>query len=54
MHLDPSAVATSVRRLVEIPQPAGTLYLTWRVTEGPDQRDEAGRLIARVAPLIRD
>lgn len=48
MHLEPSVVANSVRRLVEILQPGGTLYLTWRVTEGSDQRDDAGRLYAVV------
>ncbi|MFI6833606.1 class I SAM-dependent methyltransferase [Kribbella sp. NPDC050241] len=52
MHLEPSAVANSVRRLVEILQPGGTLYLTWRVTEGSDQRDDAGRLYAVVDPEI--
>ncbi|MEV4262438.1 class I SAM-dependent methyltransferase [Kribbella sp. NPDC049584] len=52
MHLEPSAVANSVRRLVEILQPGGTLYLTWRVTEGSDQRDDAGRLYAVVEPDV--
>jgi SAM-dependent methyltransferase len=52
MHLEPSAVANSVRRLVEILQPGGTLYLTWRVTEGSDQRDDAGRLYAVVDPDV--
>ena len=52
MHLEPSAVANSVRRLVEILQPGGTLYLTWRVTEGSDQRDNAGRLYAVVDPDV--
>ncbi|TDW92876.1 methyltransferase family protein [Kribbella pratensis] len=52
MHLEPSAVANSVRRLVEILQPGGTLYLTWRVTEGSNQRDNAGRLYAVVDPDV--
>lgn len=52
MHLEPSAVATSVRRLVDILQPGGTLYLTWRVTEGSDRRDDAGRLYAAVDPDV--
>jgi SAM-dependent methyltransferase len=52
MHVEPSAVANSVRRLVEILQPGGTLYLTWRVTEGSNQRDNAGRLYAVVDPDV--
>jgi hypothetical protein len=27
-------------------KPEGTLYLSWRVTEGHDKRDERGRLYA--------
>jgi SAM-dependent methyltransferase len=52
MHLEPSAVADSVRRLMDILQPGGTLYLTWRVTQGSDQRDDAGRLYAVVEPDV--
>jgi SAM-dependent methyltransferase len=52
MHVEPSAVVNSVRRLVEILRPGGTLYLTWRVTEGSDQRDNAGRLYAVVDPDV--
>jgi SAM-dependent methyltransferase len=55
MHLEPSTVAKSVQRLAEILQPGGTLYLTWRVTEGSDQRDDAGRLYAVVdVDVVRD
>jgi SAM-dependent methyltransferase len=46
MHLPPDAIAASVRRLMAILKPQGTLYLSWRVTEGPDKRDETGRLYA--------
>lgn len=46
MHLGPEAIAPSVARLAAILKPGGTLYLTWRTTEGPDQRDGHGRLYA--------
>jgi len=44
MHTQPEAIAPSVRRLMSILEPGGTLYLTWRVTEDSDRRDEHGRL----------
>jgi SAM-dependent methyltransferase len=46
MHLPHAAVAPSVRRLMAILKPEGVLYLSWRVTEGVDQRDRHGRLYA--------
>jgi SAM-dependent methyltransferase len=46
MHLPPDAIAASVQRLMAILEPQGTLYLSWRVTEGLDKRDESGRLYA--------
>ena len=46
MHLGREAVAPSVRRLVAILKPGGILYLSWRVTTGPDLRDTHGRLYA--------
>ncbi|VIO78413.1 class I SAM-dependent methyltransferase [Bradyrhizobium ivorense] len=46
MHLDPAQVAPSVRRMLEITKPGGVLYLSWRVTDGADQRDAHGRLYA--------
>lgn len=46
MHLAPDTVATAVRRLAALLAPGGTLYLSWRVTEGGDARDKAGRLYA--------
>jgi SAM-dependent methyltransferase len=46
MHLPRAAVAPSVRRLVGILKPGGTLYVSWRVTAGADQRDARGRLYA--------
>lgn len=35
-----------MRKLVALLAPGGTLYLSWRVTEGADRRDEHGRLYA--------
>jgi 2-polyprenyl-3-methyl-5-hydroxy-6-metoxy-1,4-benzoquinol methylase len=46
MHLPREAIAASVARLMAILKPEGTLYLSWRVTEGHDKRDERGRLYA--------
>jgi len=46
MHLAPDTVADAVRRLAALLAPGGTLYLSWRVTEGGDARDAAGRLYA--------
>jgi trans-aconitate methyltransferase len=44
MHLGADLIVASVRRLLSILEPGGTLYLSWRVTEGTDQRDAHGRL----------
>jgi hypothetical protein len=44
MHLPHMAIGAAVRRLMAILKPGGTLYLTWRVTRGSDQRDGNGRL----------
>ena len=46
MHLAADAIAPSVERLLAILRPGGVLYLSWRVTEGADQRDPHGRLYA--------
>lgn len=45
MHLGHDAIAPSVRRLITILRPGGTLYLSWRVSPS-DQRDQHGRLYA--------
>ena len=50
MHLNPAEVGPAVARLRSILKPAGTLYLSWRVTEGADQRDPQGRLYAAFEP----
>ena len=46
MHLPPAEIGPSVRSLRALLKPGGTLYLSWRVTDGEDQRDPAGRLYA--------
>jgi SAM-dependent methyltransferase len=55
MHLERDAIGPAVRRLVSLLRPGGTLYLTWRITEGTDRRDEHGRLYSAFdAALVRD
>ena len=44
MHLPRVAIPPSVQRLLDILEYGGILYLSWRVTQGEDQRDAAGRL----------
>ena len=44
MHLRRPQILAAVRRLIAILKPGGTLYLSWRVTKGADQRDRLGRL----------
>jgi 2-polyprenyl-3-methyl-5-hydroxy-6-metoxy-1,4-benzoquinol methylase len=46
MHLDPSVVGAATRRLLALLRPSGTLFLSWRVTEGGSIRDTSGRLYA--------
>ena len=46
MHLEPAQVGTSVRNLLALLRPGGTLYLSWRVTDDASRRDPAGRLYA--------
>ena len=46
MHLDPDEVSPAVRRLFGLLRPSGTLFLSWRVTEGDSLRDKHGRLYA--------
>jgi SAM-dependent methyltransferase len=52
MHLEAECIAPSVRKLLDIIEPGGTLYLSWRVTVGDDRRDEHGRLYAVFDPLL--
>jgi SAM-dependent methyltransferase len=44
MHLPRTLIAPAVRRLLAVLEPNGILYLSWRVTDGTDQRDPVGRL----------
>lgn len=44
MHLEPVQIAQATRRLLDILEPGGTLFLSWRVTEGSSQRDKHQRL----------
>ena len=46
MHLPPALVGPSVRSLLALLRPGGTLYLSWRVTDEASTRDPAGRLYA--------
>ncbi len=50
MHLDAARISAAVQRLIALLAPSGVLYLTWRVTEGGDTRDQAGRLYASFSP----
>jgi SAM-dependent methyltransferase len=52
MHLAPALIAPSVRRMLELVKPGGILYLSWRVTDGADQRDKYGRLYAAFDVLL--
>ena len=52
MHLPADAIGASVDKLLEILQPKGTLYLSWRVTEKQDKRDECGRLYSAFDPSL--
>ena len=52
MHLDRVLVPPAVRRMLEILKPGGVFYLSWRVTEGEDQRDKHERLYAAFEPSL--
>ena len=52
MHLAHEQIAPSVRRLMAILKFDGILYLSWRVTDGADQRDAQGRLYAAFASAL--
>jgi SAM-dependent methyltransferase len=46
MHLAREAIAPSLQRMMGILKPGGVLYVSWRITDGADQRDSQGRLYA--------
>lgn len=52
MHLPRTDVPGAVRRLAALLAPDGVLYLSWRVTEGEDRRDEHGRLYTAFDPAL--
>jgi SAM-dependent methyltransferase len=55
MHLRRPQILEAVRRLLAILKTNGILYLSWRVTDGADQRDDHGRLYAAFeSALIRE
>ena len=55
MHLPLEEIVQSVRRLLEILDPGGTIYLSWRVGDKERSRDDAGRLYSRFSPsLVRE
>jgi SAM-dependent methyltransferase len=55
MHLPREQIAPAVKRLVALLKPDGILYLSWRVTDGTDLRDPAGRLYTAFdSALVRD
>ena len=55
MHLRRPQILDAVRRLLAILKPDGILYLSWRVTDGADQRDPHGRLYSAFeSALIRE
>ena len=46
MHLAPAQIGPSMRGLLALLRPAGTLYVSWRVNDDDSKRDPAGRLYA--------
>lgn len=55
MHLRRPQILGAVRRLLAILKPDGILYLSWRVTDGADQRDAHGRLYSAFeSALVRE
>jgi SAM-dependent methyltransferase len=54
MHLPREQIEPSVRRMLAVLKPGGVLYLSWRVTDGGNQRDPHGRLYTAFDPdLVR-
>jgi SAM-dependent methyltransferase len=52
MHLASELIAPSVRRMLDLVKPGGIFYLSWRVSDGADQRDKYGRLYAAFDILL--
>ena len=49
MHLEQLDAIAATRRLAGLLAPGGTLYLSWRVGDSTNRRDQAGRLYAAFA-----
>ena len=55
LHLRRPQILSAVQRLLAILKLNGILYLSWRVTDGADQRDDHGRLYSAFeSALIRE
>lgn len=52
MHLETDVIEPSIRRLLQILQPSGILYLSWRTDEISNRRDDRGRLYNAFDPMI--
>jgi SAM-dependent methyltransferase len=52
MHLGRGLIAPAIRRLLQITKPGGVFYVSWRVTDGDDQRDSHGRLYTAFDPVL--
>lgn len=52
MHLAAEHIGPAVKKLLAMLRPSGILYLTWRVTEKADRRDEHGRLYTAFDPRL--
>jgi SAM-dependent methyltransferase len=52
MHLPVDEIASAIDSLLRILRPDGVLYLSWRVTEGADQRLPDGRLYSAFDPAL--
>jgi 2-polyprenyl-3-methyl-5-hydroxy-6-metoxy-1,4-benzoquinol methylase len=52
MHVLSADIPLSVRRLLAILRPEGTLYLSWRVTEQSDSRSDDDRLYSAFSASV--
>jgi len=52
MHLPIDEIARSVRRMLELLEPGGTIYLSWRVGGDDGYRDDAGRLYSAFSSAL--
>lgn len=52
MHLSVCDIPAAVRRLTGLLRPYGTLYVSWRVTEGSDARSGDDRLYSAFLPSV--